>query len=213
MKLNVYDIQGSEVGKLDLDAELWEGHVNVAVISQAIAMYRENQAQRSANTQKRGEVSGGGKKPWKQKHTGRARAGSNRSPLWRSGGVTFGPKPRDTHYRLPQNIRRRALQETLRGKLAGEELVVLDSMNAETPKTKTFAGLAQAFSVEKKSVIILDQANDSLVLSLRNLKYFSLKDSQNVNAMDVVNAQKVIITKEAFKKLEERVKGADATSN
>lgn len=213
MELSVFDIQGSKVGTLALDAAVWDGRVNTALISQAIAMYRENTTQRSANSKKRGEVSGGGKKPWKQKHTGRARAGSNRSPLWRHGGVVFGPRPRDTHYRLPQNIRRRALQESLRGKLSEGEITVIDEFTADQPKTKAFRGLASSFEVARKSVIVLDGANDALIKSLRNLHPFSLKDAANLNAMDVVNSQKVLITKDAFKKLEDRIKGSYATSN
>ena len=101
MELKVFNLQGAPIGQLTLDSEVWKGHVNLRLLSQAVAMYRTNQRYGNASTKTRGNVSGGGKKPFKQKHTGRARAGSIRSPLWRHGGVVFGPHPRDVHYRLP----------------------------------------------------------------------------------------------------------------
>ena len=205
MELKVFNIQGNEVGKLPLDASLWDGRVNLRLLSQAIAMYRTNQRAGTASTKTRGDVSGGGKKPWKQKHTGRARAGSIRSPLWRHGGVIFGPHPRDMRYRLPQAIRRRALLESLKGKVQDQELVVVDQLVTDVPKTKPFAGLAKTFQVAKKSVIVLDRPTDSLVKSLRNLAWFELRSAGNLNAFDVLNAHKVLVTKAAFERLQTRI--------
>ena len=208
MDLKIFDLHGKPVGMLPLDATLWEGRVNRALLLQAMAMYRTNLRVGTASTKTRGDVSGGGKKPWRQKHTGRARAGSTRSPLWRHGGITFGPHPRNMHYRLPQAIRRQALRESLKGKLQDEELIVLDALSAETPKTKPFAGLAKAFQVDRKAILVLDAASVPLMKSLRNLAAFELREAASLNALDVLNAHKVLVTKAAFDRLESRVKAA-----
>jgi len=215
MEVKVFSLHGDPVGHLTLDPGLWDGPVNLRLLSQAVAMYRTNLRAGTASTKTRGEVSGGGKKPWRQKHTGRARAGSIRSPLWRHGGSVFGPRPRELSYRLPQAIRRKALRESLKGKLRDEELVVLDALSAEAPKTKPFAGLAKTFQVARKSVIVLDEPAPPLVRSLRNLAHFELRSAANLNAFDVLNAHKVLVTKAAFERLAHRVQGpsGDASAN
>jgi large subunit ribosomal protein L4 len=171
-------------------------------------MYRANQRAGTASTKTRAKVSGGGKKPWRQKHTGRARAGSIRSPLWRHGGVVFGPHPRDHGYQLPKAIRRKALLESLKGKLQDQELVVLNQLQASQPKTKPFAGLAKVCGVTQRSVIVLDAFNEPLVKSLRNLSAFELRRADDLNAFDVLNAQKVVLPKTAFQRLEQRLQRA-----
>ena len=213
MNVKVFDLQGKEVGQVALDPALWGGHVNLRLLSQAVAMYRTNQRAGTASTKTRGDVSGGGKKPWKQKHTGRARAGSIRSPLWRHGGSVFGPRPRDMHYRLSQTIRRKALLESLKGKLRDQELVVVDGLAADTPKTKPFATLDKTFQVGRRSIIVLENSPESLVKSLRNLARFNLCTAASLNAFDVLNAHKVLVTKAAFERLEARIKDSDASSN
>ena len=205
MDLKVFNVQGAEVGQLTLEDVLWGGRVNLRLLSQAVAMYRTNLRAGTASTKTRGDVSGGGKKPWKQKHTDRARAWSIRSPLWRHGGSVFGPRPRDMRYRLPQAIRRKALLESLKGKLHDEELVVIDQLAALHPKTKPFAALVKTFQVTGKSVIVLDQPSDTLVKSLRNLDGFELRSAASLNAYDVLNARKVLVTKSAFERLQTRV--------
>ena len=207
MDVKVFDLRGGQVGELTLDPTVWEGRVNTRILSQAVAMYRHNQRAGTASTKTRGDVSGGGKKPWKQKHTGRARAGSIRSPLWRHGGSTFGPHPRELYYRLPQAIRRRALLESLKGKLRDQELVVLDHVAAEAPKTKPFAGLAKAFQVAKKSILVLHEPTEPLLKSLRNLAVFELRNAANLNALDVLNTHKVLVTKGAFERIQQRLVG------
>ncbi|MBI3011211.1 MAG: 50S ribosomal protein L4 [Candidatus Omnitrophica bacterium] len=212
LTLKVFDLNRTEVGQLTLDETVWGGRVNLGVLSQAVAMYRANLRAGTASTKTRGDVSGGGKKPWKQKHTGRARAGSIRSPLWRHGGSVFGPRPRDFSYRLPQAIRQKALLESLKGKLQDQELVVIDQLAADAPKTKPFAGLRKTFQARGKSVIVLDQPSGALVQSLRNLDGFELCSAANLNAHDVLNANKVLMTKPAFEQLERRMKGAGILS-
>ena len=206
-EVKVYNLAGSEVGRLTLDSTLWDGRVNLRLLSQAVAMYRTNQRAGTASTKTRGDVSGGGKKPWKQKHTGRARAGSIRSPLWRHGGSTFGPHPRDFSYRLPQAIRRRALLESLKGKLQDNELMVVEELRAETPKTKPFSGLAKAFGVTRNALIVLHDEGPVLEQALRNLDKFELRRAASLNAFDVLNTHKVLVTKAAFQQLEQHVKG------
>ena len=212
MELNIVDLHGTSVGQLALDPGLWDGKVNLKLLAQAVAMYRANVRAGTASTKTRAAVSGGGKKPWKQKHTGRARAGSIRSPLWRHGGIVFGPHPRDFSFRLPQAMRRKALLESLKGKLHDEELVVVEGLAADTPKTKPFGMLAKTFHASRKSLIVLDEPSEALVKSLRNLARFHLRRAANLNALDVLNAQKVLVTKAAFERLEQRVKNGEGGS-
>ncbi len=206
MQVKVFDLNGSEVGQVTLDAALWDGRVNLGLLSQAVAMYRTNRRAGTASTKTRGDVSGGGRKPFKQKHTGRARAGSIRSPLWRHGGSVFGPRPRPFYFRLPQAIRRRALLESLKGKIRDQELVVLDQLATQTPKTKPFGGLSKTFQVSRRSLIVLDEPSDALIKSLRNLKMFELCTAVTLNAFNVLNSDKVFLTKAALSRLEARVK-------
>ena len=213
MDVQVLSLEGKAVGNISLDDEVWGGEVNIGVLSQAVAMYRTNVRAGTASTKTRATVSGGGKKPWKQKHTGRARAGSTRSPLWRHGGSVFGPRPRDMAYHLPQAIRRLALLESLKGKLRDQELIVVNDIQADVPKTKPFAHLADTFQVERKSIIVLDANQPNVVKSLRNLAAFELRDARNLNAFDVLNAQKVMVTKRAFEHLQQRVQESNANTN
>ena len=213
MDIKVFDLSGKSVGTIDLNAALWDGRVNTRLLAQAVAMYRSNVRAGTASTKTRAHVSGGGKKPFKQKHTGRARAGSTRSPLWRHGGSVFGPRPHSFYFRLPQTMRRVALLESLKGKLQGEELVVLDALTADAPKTKPFSGLAKTFKAKHRSIIVLHEPKHALIKSLRNLGDFELCGASNLNAFDVLNAKKILVTKEAFSRLEQRLKDSDASSN
>ena len=206
MELTIFNLQGQSVGERPLDEQLWGGRVNAALLLQALAMYRTNRRVFTASTKTRSKVSGGGKKPWKQKHTGRARAGSTRSPLWRHGGIVFGPHPRRVRYRLPQAMRRNALLESLKGKLRDAELVLLNELAAQTPKTKPFARLAETFQIRGNSLIVCDQPTEALTKSLRNLAWFELRQAENLNAFDVLNARKVLLTQTAWDRLEARLK-------
>jgi len=204
MDVKVVDLEGRQVGQLHLEAPQWVGAVNTPVLSQAVAMYRTNMRAGLASTKTRGRVAGGGKKPWRQKHTGRARAGSIRSPLWRGGGSIFGPRPRDMSYRLPKAIRRKALVESLKGKLRDDELVVLEGLRAEAPKTKPFRNLEKQFKVARRSLIVLGEVSEALEKSLRNLEAFGLRRAADLHAFDVLNAEKVLVTKDAMRQLDQR---------
>jgi large subunit ribosomal protein L4 len=205
MEVKVFDLEGQVVGHVTLSPSRWNGSVNRKLLSQAVAVYRTNLRAGLASTKRRGEVSGGGRKPWRQKHTGRARAGSIRSPLWRGGGSAFGPKPRAMSQRLPHAIRRKALLESLKGKLGEEEVVVLNRLSAEAPKTKPFAKLAKTFHVTRHSLIVLGESSQPLVKSLRNLKWFALRRAEELNALDVLNTGKLLMTEETLRQLEGRL--------
>ena len=207
-ELAIRDITGRQAGTMTLEDERWDKPINMRLLSQVVKMYQSNLRAGTASTKKRGEVSGGGKKPWKQKHTGRARAGSNRSPLWRHGGIVFGPQPRDFTYHVPKTMRRAALLESLKGKLRDQELVIISSIEATEPKTKPFAGLAKTFEVNRVSLIVLDEYLEPVVRSLRNLADFHLCRADELNALDVLNAHKVLVTKDAFERVNKRLGGS-----
>ena len=207
MDVTVVDLAGKTIDTLVLDDTRWEGPVNLRLLSQVVRMYRANKRAGTASTKKRGDVSGGGKKPWKQKHTGRARAGSIRSPLWRHGGIVFGPHPRNFGYQLPKAIKRRALRESLKGKLLDEEVVVINQITASEPSIKPFRQLAKTFGVDRRSIIVLDDFEENVVKSLRNLAAFRLCRADELNAFDVLSAQKVLLTKRALERVINRLNG------
>ena len=210
--LPVFDLNGNVAETLSLDGALWDGKANRRLLTQAIHMYRSALRAGTASTKTRAHVSGGGKKPWKQKHTGRARQGSIRSPQWRHGGIVFGPHPRDFGYHLPKTMRRRALLESLKGKLQDQQLVLVSHLEAAQPKTKPFAGLAKQFDAKRMSVIVLEEFALPIVKSLRNLAAFELRRAQNLNAWDVLNAHKILVARPAMAVLEQRIRD-DASSN
>lgn len=205
MELSVHNMHGKPVGTRTLSEGLWGGPVHTAILSQAIQLYRTNLRAGLASSKTRGDVSGGGKKPWRQKHTGRARAGSSRSPLWRHGGVIFGPHPRPFRIAGSKALRRRALLESLKGKLRDQECLLLEPLTAQQPKTKPFAHLAATFGVSRTSLIVLDEPSEALVKSLRNLAAFEWCEADTLNAYDVLRAQKVLLTEGAFERVERRV--------
>ena len=210
--LPVYNTEGKEVETIKLDASVFDGEVNSAAIHQAVIAYRANQRKGLAETKTRGEVSGGGRKPWKQKGTGRARVGSIRSPLWRHGGVIFGPHPRDFSYQLPQKIRSVALKSSLNAKVKENNLVVLDSLEAKAPKTKemnkVFFNLKVTPPKNKNSRVLLlsDNLDNNLRLSLRNLKFLDLNLSRDTHVYEVLSARKLVITKSGLAQLVKRLK-------
>ena len=211
MKVRTYESGVRD--QVEFDATPFGGKVLFRTLKQAVHMYQANLRQGTVSTRGRDQVAGSNKKPWKQKHTGRARAGSTRSPLWRGGGVIFGPHPRPMGSRLPQQIRRRALIESLKGKIRDGELRVIDGLRADAPKTKPFAGLAGTFEVARSSIIVLAGPAPALVKSLRNLARFRLCDAGSLNALDVVNADKVLVAREAFASLDRRAKESDASGD
>jgi large subunit ribosomal protein L4 len=205
ISLPVYNSEGKEVDTIKLNTSVFDGEVNKEAIYQAVLAFRANQRRGLAATKTRGEVSGGGRKPWRQKGTGRARVGSTRSPLWRHGGVVFGPHPRSYRYKLPDKIKLLALKSSLNTKVKENNLIVLDKIAIEQPKTK----LAQAVfsnlkllsnNTKKKSrlLLLLHKLDHNLKLSLRNLGYLSYNLAQDTHVYEVLSHRQLIITKDGL---------------
>lgn len=195
VKLTIFDMQGKRVDEMESP---FNGRSNPAVVSQAITMYLANKRSGLASAKTRGEVSGGCKKPWRQKGTGRARAGSTRSPLWRHGGIVFGPRPRNFHYSLPAKIRNLALRSALNEKSAKADILVLDTIELSSAKTKEIKKLLDNFKVKEKTLIVLARYEKNLKLASQNMPLLSLARAGEVNALDVLKAKKIIFTKEAL---------------
>ena len=204
-KLIVYNMDGKEAGAIDLP-ESFAKAVNSAVIHQAIVMYQANQRQGTLDTKIRSEVSGGNKKPFRQKGTGRARQGSTRSPLMHHGGIVFGPHPRDFSYSVPKKIRTAALREALNAKFKDESLVCVDQMDVKSGKTKDFIAILKTFKVNGKKVLALfDDCKKEVTLASRNVRGFRLAVVGEVNALDILKNNKVLATKSAMEKLLKRL--------
>ncbi len=207
----VFAANGKEINSISLDKKIFDGIVNRSAVYQAINAYRANQRKGLAATKTRGEVSGGGKKPWKQKGTGRARAGSSRSPLWRHGGVVFGPHPRDFSYELPAKIKNLALKSCLNAKLNGNNIIVLDSLKIEKPKTKEIIQMLLNLKINIKELkqhnilLLLDKIDKALKLSLRNLPFLNFNSAGQANAYEILRCRKVIITKDGLTELTKRL--------
>ncbi len=204
--LPIYDMKGKEVETLDLDKDIFDGRVNKAVLYQAVIAYNANQRGGRASTKTISEVSGGGRKPWPQKGTGRARHASIRSPLWPGGGIMHGPHPRDFHYHMPKKISRLALASSLNAKWQDNNLKGLDSLVVAEPKTRLFKALIKALKLTGKTTFVLDAIDKNTRLAARNLEEAVLKNVKDINLMDILNSKNVVITKAAFAGLTERFK-------
>lgn len=202
-KIEVLNINGEAASKIELNENIWGITPNDAVLYDALRLARNNQRQGTADTKTRSEVSGGGKKPWRQKGTGRARQGSTRAPHWPGGGIVFGPHPRSYAIKMNRKERRLALKSALAYKALESNLIVVDSFNIETSKTKDAKATLANFKTGKKVLIVVDELNDNLILSTRNLNNVLLLTVNEINTYDVVLADTMIITKNALKQLEE----------
>ena len=203
--LPVFDMAGRELETFAIDPSLQEGSVHSDLVYQAVRMYQANAREGTASTKDRGHVRGGGKKPWRQKGTGQARHGSRRSPLWRGGGTTFGPMPRDYSYALPIAMRRRAMVESVKEKVANGKLIFVKGMTLAAPRTRDVAKLVSTFKLEKP-LFLLEQRDTKWQLASRNIPNVSLKDIAGVNALDVLLAKECVLTKEAYTGLLKRLK-------
>ncbi|MFA6142407.1 MAG: 50S ribosomal protein L4 [Candidatus Omnitrophota bacterium] len=208
--VSIYNSKGKEVEKFDLSKEIFTGEVNKAVLYQAILMYNANQRQGNASTKTRGDVSGGGKKPFRQKGTGRARAGSTRSPLWRHGGTVFGPHTRDYSYSLPRKIRRLAFLSSLNSKLNEEKVMGLDTIELAVPKTKNFKAIMSALKLVGSTLFVTDVIDHNVLRASRNLREVSVKNYKDINTIDVLKHDNLVMSKTALEKLSERFKGEGA---
>ncbi len=204
--LPVYNSKGKEVETVELSKGIFNGTVNKGVLYQAVRSYNANQRQGTAATKTISEVSGGGKKPWAQKGTGRARAGSIRSPLWRGGGVTFGPHPRDYHYDIPKKMKSLALMSGLNSKWMDRDLVIIDSLVVDEPKTKRFKEIMGALKLKGKTLFIVDTIDQNVARASRNLREVRLKNYKDFSTVDLLSSDKVVMSKAALKMLPERLK-------
>lgn len=202
----IFNSKGQKIDKFELDKELFSGEVNKGVIYQFIRMYNANQRGGNASTKTRGDVSGGGKKPWRQKGTGRARAGSTRSPLWRGGGKVFGPHPRDFHYDIPKKIKKLALLSSLNSKILDEKLIGIDAVILAEPKTKQFQAIIDALKLQGRSLFILDIVDEKTRRASRNIENVTIKNYKDFNPADVLNCNTIVMSKVALEKIPERLK-------
>ncbi|MBR5922647.1 MAG: 50S ribosomal protein L4 [Clostridia bacterium] len=202
-KLAVVDMTGKKVGNISLADEIFGITPNAVVMHAAVVNYLANQRQGTQSALTRTEVSGGGKKPWRQKGTGHARQGSTRAPQWRHGGIVHAPKPRDYSYSLNKKVRRLALKSALSDKALSGDIIVLDELKMEEYKTKTVAECLKAIGAEKKAVIVLDSNNPFAVKSIGNIPGAKAALVNTINTYDIINADKLVIVKGAVKQIEE----------
>ncbi len=202
-KYAVLNIKGEKVKDLTLKTEVWGIEPNNAVLYDAIILSRASLRQGTHSTKTRSEVSGGGAKPWRQKGTGRARQGSTRSPQWPGGGIVFGPKPRDYAKKMNRKERRLALKSALAYKVLEKELIIVDSLEVNSPKTKEMLGILENLKANRTTLIVVEELNDNVILATRNLENVMLLEASEINTLDVVSADNMIITEAAVKELEE----------
>lgn len=202
-KLSVLNIKGEKVNDITLNAEIWEIVPNDAVIYDAITLTRNSQRQGTHETKTRSEVSGGGRKPWRQKGTGRARQGSIRAAQWYHGGVVFGPHNRNYDKKMNRKERRLALKSALAYKALDNKLVIVDNFNLESNKTSEARNILKTLTSDKNILIVAEELNDNLILATRNLENVILLQTSEINTYDVIAADTMIITSDAMKTLEE----------
>ena len=203
-QVKVYDLKSKESGSLSLKDEVFAAPVNTHLLHDSVLNHLANRRRGTASTKTRGEVSGGGKKPWRQKGTGRARQGSTRAPHWAHGGVSFGPKPRSYDYQLPKKVRRASLRSALSVKAADGSLVVLDSFSVAGIKTKAVAEFLKSFKAYGQKVLVIVEAMDEKAkLSCRNIEGLELALASSLHPYELLWAEKVFVTQAAVKKIEE----------
>jgi len=205
MKLTIKDIKGNNQGELDVKFPLIEGGKGTQAVHDTVVAYQAAQRMGTACTKTMGEVAGTGKKPWRQKGTGRARAGSFRSPLWRGGGVVFGPKPRDFSKKVSRKTKQLALRKALTERLQAGDVLVLDDLKLESPKTKEFVGVLSALDLKGTALIVANATDKNLTLASRNVPNVSLTTGDALNTYDVLRPDKLVFTRGAFEQVEARL--------
>ncbi len=198
INIPVFDSDGSPLENVSLQEEAFGGTVRTALLRDVIIMHEANHRRGTASTKTRGEVAGGGKKPWMQKHTGRARAGTNRSPIWKGGGVVFGPRPRDYSYSMHRKAKRVALQSALLSKLKDNEVLLIDKLEFDVPSTKKLASLLRGLGIMESCLIIIPELNDTIWKSARNVYNLKVRVASDLNAYDVIKYKKLLIVKESL---------------
>jgi len=201
-KADVVNIQGEKVGEVELNDAIWATDVKPYLIHDVVVMQLNNRRRGTAKTKTRGEVRGGGKKPWRQKGTGRARAGSTTSPVWVGGGTVFGPRPKEYHMSLPKKVRRAALRSALTVRNQGAHLLVLDKLELPSISTKSFAGIMKTLNLSKLLVVVQGK-DEVLEKSARNIPYTKVLRTEGLNVYDVMRHEQLMVTVDALKKIEE----------
>ncbi|WP_301109409.1 50S ribosomal protein L4 [Sporosarcina sp.] len=202
-KVSVVSQTGSAVGDIELNDAIFGIEPNDAVLFEAIIQQQASLRQGNHKVKTRAEVAGGGRKPWRQKGTGRARQGSIRSPQWRGGGIVFGPSPRSYSYKMPKKVRRLALLSALSTKVRDEELIVVDNLAFDAPKTKGFVKVLEDLSITKKALFVTADLEESVALSARNIPGISVVTANGINVLDLVGHDQLVMTKAAIEKVEE----------
>lgn len=205
MEFDVVNTKNKKVGSLDVSENVFGAKLNEDILHQVVVMQLANKRRGTSSTKVRDEVRGGGKKPWKQKGTGRARAGSSRSPLWRGGGIIFGPKPRDYSYKVPKKVCSSALKVALSLKAKNNDIIVLDKLESKFSKTKEVALLLKDLNILDKALFLIEQENTSLKLSVRNLPNARVLNIAGLNVYDLLYSSKLILTQSAVSKIQERL--------
>mgnify|MGYP003365281891 FL=1 len=201
-KVAVLKQDGSQAAEIELDDAVFAVEPNNAVITDAVLMQRASMRQGTHAVKNRSAVSGGGRKPWKQKGTGRARAGSIREPQFRGGGIVFGPSPRSYAYRINRKAYQLALKSVLSQKVADNKLVVVDALSFEAPKTQDFKKVLANLSADKKTLVVVDEDNENAILSARNLANVQVMTTKGINVLDVVNADKLVIVQSSIEEIQ-----------
>ncbi|HBG8246406.1 TPA: 50S ribosomal protein L4 [Clostridioides difficile] len=202
-KLNVLNVSGQNVGEIELSDSIFGVEVNGHVLYEVVKNQLANKRQGTQSAKTRAEVRGGGRKPWKQKGTDRARQGSTRSVQWVGGGVAFAPKPRSYKYTLPKKVRRLAMKSALSSKVQNSEVIVLDALNMDAPKTKEFAQILNNINAAKKALVVIADKNDNIIKSARNIEGVQTALVNTMNVYDILKYDSFIITTDAVKKVEE----------
>ncbi|MDD5435231.1 MAG: 50S ribosomal protein L4 [Nitrospira sp.] len=203
LEVSVVDVNNNKVGSVGLDEKIFGQTVNVAVLHETVLMQQNNQRQGTHCTKTKGLVSGGGKKPYKQKGTGRARAGSSRSPVWVGGGTIFGPLPRDYSYRMPKKKARLALYSALSSKINDNSLIVVDSLSGESGKTKDVVGMLNNLNIKAKVLIVCDDKSSLVYRAVRNLSGAVIMGTSDLNVYDLIRYENMVITRTDIVKLME----------
>ena len=202
-KIKVLNMKGEELREIELAEELFAQAISEAAVHQAVVNHLANRRQGTQSTKTRSEVRGGGRKPWKQKGRGSARQGSIRSPQWKGGGVVFAPKPRDYSYSLPKKVRRLAMKSALTSKVLGNEMIVLDELKLDAPKTKDIVNVFKNVNAAKKTLVVTADNDVNVVKSVRNIEGANVCHVSTLNVYDILNCDSFIITTDAVKKVEE----------
>ena len=202
-KVTLFKQDGTTNGEIELNSEIFGIEPNENVVFDAVIMQRASLRQGTHAVKNRSAVSGGGRKPWRQKGTGRARQGSIRSPQWRGGGIVFGPTPRSYSYKLPKKVRRLAIKSVLSQKVLDNKIVVVEALQFDAPKTKEFAQVLSNLNVDTKVLVVVESSNDFALLAARNIPNVTIVDETDVTVLDVVNNDKLLFTKAALSKVEE----------